>query len=1043
MENIKRFTRETQSTFNNGQKSPYLTFTLGPGPLRKLNVRVWVADEGLLDNGATMNDGSDCDMIEFRANMSDSKAGRLYVTEWNIGAPIDDDRCDNMGVRAWFEILLVIAESWEVGVFLTDGLSSIHRMDVEVHYSTTQGTLRNIPSHPGNHEAETKSPTAFHEVASSYFTRGKFDENDGALVPRGYSPQWVYYLQEAANRLTERFERTESISDINHAIRIGHKAVGLTGEGHPARAARLNSLGISLCLRSQSRGSIEDLDDAIRLAQEVLDCFSNRPVHPGLLHNLGMRLGLRSQYTGSLEDIDHAIDLLSRAAEMPQSQSGRLDTLTCVGNWMGSRFLARGSESDLNRAIEISEMAVGGTSRHDPLRTRRLINLTTWLGTRFMHTGSTKDLNLALGLLREEADAYNCPSNFGRSMLLNNLGVWLSRSFQRSGSIQDLNQGIEAAEMAVRMAPPGHPKRADWMSNLGSWLSFRFQHTGQAEDLQRGIELLSTVVDMAPTNHDTRLLSAGNLGILLGLRFQRTKSEDDLNRSIEILSSVVEETPHDHPDRARRMNNLGNWLGERYSLSGSDKDLIQSISCFSDGSKAPNSAPSVRIRLAIYAAGLLADHSSGLASFAAAATLNAGRYVEAALKLLEVGRGVTAGLLLETRAEVTELKHGHPALAEEFEFIRDLLDSPSSETSSSAPGTPALSWGPRRELEARFHAVVDKIRNQPGFGNFLLPPTTEQPHAAASPGPIVVVNYTKYRSDAFIVTAQAIRTIPLDLSTLPDLGDEIRITESFKEGRPENLTRGSFVSMPETPSHNGLVPCDLQFAEEEIGLVDSILNPSVSRTVMAQPTRDEVLHSVETCTIFHFAGHGISDPQDPSSSCLLLSDWAEHPLTVKDLTELKLFTKSPWLAYLSACSTGESKAENLQDEALHLVSSGQLAGFPHVIGSLWKIDDECSADAARHVYETMQSGGWTNRTVALGVHHAARFLRRKTGQREWLATRGRYHADSIQSEETELVEDLHANQGRGEGSAEARGFGYAGRSGGDPSIWAAYIHVGP
>lgn len=78
---------------------------------------------------------------------------------------------------------------------------------------------------------------------------------------------------------------------------------------------------------------------------------------------------------------------------------------------------------------------------------------------------------------------------------------------------------------------------------------------------------------------------------------------------------------------------------------------------------------------------------------------------------------------------------------------------------------------------------------------------------------------------------------------------------SAKKGAQKVPHDALFVPMQETPLQNGLGPCYLQFAEEGIELVDSILNPSVTRIVMAQPTRDEVLQSVETCTIFHFAGH--------------------------------------------------------------------------------------------------------------------------------------------------------------------------------------------
>ena len=67
---------------------------------------------------------------------------------------------------------------------------------------------------------------------------------------------------------------------------------------------------------------------------------------------------------------------------------------------------------------------------------------------------------------------------------------------------------------------------------------------------------------------------------------------------------------------------------------------------------------------------------------------------------------------------------------------------------------------------------------------------------------------------------------------------------------------------------------------------------------------------------------------------LRLEDWKEDPLRVADLQTMNLRQHSPFLAYLSACGTGEMKENRLVDESIHLISAYQLAGFSHVIGTL-------------------------------------------------------------------------------------------------------------
>ena len=94
-----------------------------------------------------------------------------------------------------------------------------------------------------------------------------------------------------------------------------------------------------------------------------------------------------------------------------------------------------------------------------------------------------------------------------------------------------------------------------------------------------------------------------------------------------------------------------------------------------------------------------------------------------------------------------------------------------------------------------------------------------------------------------------------------------------------------------------------------------------------------------------------------------------------DLRDRRLQEKSPFLAYLSACSTGANDATELADEGVHLVSAFQLAGFRHVIGTLWEVSYMHFVDVARVFYETIRDEGMTDTTVCRGLLRAIRALR--------------------------------------------------------------------
>jgi CHAT domain-containing protein len=120
----------------------------------------------------------------------------------------------------------------------------------------------------------------------------------------------------------------------------------------------------------------------------------------------------------------------------------------------------------------------------------------------------------------------------------------------------------------------------------------------------------------------------------------------------------------------------------------------------------------------------------------------------------------------------------------------------------------------------------------------------------------------------------------------------------------------------------------------------------------------------------HFACHGAAELANPSASRLLLTDHEERPLTVVDVARLRL--EGTELAFLSACETVRPGGL-LPDEAIHLASAFQLAGYRHVIGTLWSIDDEHAVDIADDVYAAITATG----NVAGAVHAATRRVRNR------------------------------------------------------------------
>ncbi|KAG4266893.1 TPR domain-containing protein [Fusarium proliferatum] len=136
----------------------------------------------------------------------------------------------------------------------------------------------------------------------------------------------------------------------------------------------------------------------------------------------------------------------------------------------------------------------------------------------------------------------------------------------------------------------------------------------------------------------------------------------------------------------------------------------------------------------------------------------------------------------------------------------------------------------------------------------------------------------------------------------------------------------------------------LKHASDEVDLIVAVCKSMGLLRHRPRPRKTDVLSALEACRIFHFAGHGSTHPTEPLQSQLLLDDWGPEPFTVASLLETNLTSQRPLLAYLSACGTNQMLDEGSIDERIHLVNACQLAGFCHVVGTLWSVEDGLCVD---------------------------------------------------------------------------------------------------
>ncbi|GAA2040219.1 CHAT domain-containing protein [Catenulispora yoronensis] len=597
--------------------------------------------------------------------------------------------------------------------------------------------------------------------------------------------------------LVRWFERTGELDSLAEAIDVLRLAVD-AGKDRPASAGYSSNLGLALTRWAEQTGDADAAREAVVVhAAAVRRAPDAAADQAAMLSNLGMARMAVYRLTAEADELGLAVEAYSAAVRtVPAEDPNMPGCLAGLGGALTALAAAAGTVRPRIDAIEALRIAVRSLPREHPDRPMFLGQLGGSLQLAFLHSGDTAALREAVACGREAAEL--APEGHrDRKVYRAGLAVLLRNQYEYTGDVAALEEARSLLAGVLSDESWDRRDRLKWKGDLSSVLHRLGRRHRSVPRLAEGAALLREVLEEIDPGDPELVMYLGNLGSLLGSLIDIEWDRALYLEAVEALERVVrfrlsEGTSDSH-------FNLGTLYQSAYQHDGSPEAYEQAAAAFSAAASEPRISPRTRATAAHYLGRLhlgagrpdaalvgyeqaldlmdlvawqgLAreDQERGLADFAGLASAAAACALaidapDRALAVLEQGRGVLIGQVLESRSRHEELAGREAELALELEAAQNAIDQ--AEESES----PTLD---RQRLLVRRDEVLDRIRSRPGFDRFLRSPDPAGLRSAVGDGPVVTLNISPSRCDALVTTRESTGSVEL-----PDLTSSDAVTQA-------------------------------------------------------------------------------------------------------------------------------------------------------------------------------------------------------------------------------------------------------------------------